>query len=139
MLSNPTKRSIRVANKSAGQVMILTVLALGGTILGATTIAGLLMLYQLRQSTDMANSARAIFAADAGIEQSFYNLFCGPLDNPAKTPCPASAINFTNGESVKVTCYDGNGSEVLCTDSAVRHIRSVGSGGTATRAFDATF
>ena len=48
--------------------MILTVLALGGAVLGATTVAGLLMLYQLRQTSDMANSARAIFAADAGTE-----------------------------------------------------------------------
>ncbi len=34
--------------------MILAVLALGGTMLGATAIAGFLMLYQIRQSTDFA-------------------------------------------------------------------------------------
>lgn len=138
MLSNPIKRPIRAVNSPrAGQVMILTVLALGGTILGATTIAGLLMLYQLRQSTDMANSARAIFAADAGMEKAFFDLFCG--GDKTKTPCPAAPVNFSNGESAVATCYDGNNAEVQCTDQGVRHIRAVGSGGTATRAFDATF
>jgi hypothetical protein len=57
--------------KRSGQVMILTVLALGGTILGAATVASLLVVYQIRQSTDLANSARAIFAADTGIEWGF--------------------------------------------------------------------
>lgn len=52
--------------------MLLTVLVLSGTILGTTTIAGLLTLYQIRQSTDIINSGKAIFAADAGLECEFY-------------------------------------------------------------------
>ena len=46
--------------------MLLAVLTLGATMLGATTIAGLLMVYQIRQTTDFENSAKAVFAADAG-------------------------------------------------------------------------
>ena len=51
-----------------GKVMLLTVLVIGGLLLGASAIAGLLMVYQIRQSGDVANSTKAIFAADSGIE-----------------------------------------------------------------------
>ena len=43
-----------------GQVMILTVVAIGGTLLAATTVAGLLVVYQLRQSSDAVNLQFAI-------------------------------------------------------------------------------
>ena len=58
-----------------GQVMILTVLIVSGTILGATTIAGILMLNQIRQATNVEHSLQAIFAADAGLEWELYNNF----------------------------------------------------------------
>ena len=116
--------------------MILTVLALGGTILGATTIAGLLMLYQLRQSTDLANSAKAIFAADAGLEYAFYNLFC--VDNPEKPNCPALAPIFQNQASHSVTCYDAAAAPIECGEGT-RTIHSVGMAGGASRAFEAAF
>lgn len=122
----------------AGQVMVLTVLALGGTILGATTIAGLLMLYQIRQTTDMANSARAIFAADAGIEKSLYDMFC----NKDLGNCPApNPGRFGNGATVNAVCYDGTGAAVTCSDPnvTVKRIRSVGQAGDAARAFETTF
>lgn len=119
--------------------MILTVLALGGTILGATTIAGLLMLYQIRQTTDLSNSARAIFAADAGLEHAFYDLFCGQDSN--KTPCPlqSETVSFTNGAAVEILCLDDDNAEVECTDENLRRIRAVGRSGSATRALEATF
>ena len=55
--------------------MLLTVLIVSGTILGATTIAGLLMLYQLRQATDFGRSLQALFAADTGLEWQLYRKF----------------------------------------------------------------
>lgn len=55
--------------------MLLTVLLISGTILGATTIAGLLMLYQLRQATNFGQSVQALFAADTGLEWQLYRLF----------------------------------------------------------------
>ena len=55
-----------------GQVMLLTVMLLSGTVLGATSIAGLLTIYQLRQSSNAADSMRALYAADTGIEWEFY-------------------------------------------------------------------
>ncbi len=121
--------------------MILTVLALGGTILGATTIAGLLMLYQLRQTTDMANSARAIFAADAGTEKAFYDLFCA--NDSSKLPCPSPDLTFQNGASVQIVCYDGSGNIISpCPDKSgtpVKRIRTLGHAGDSYRAFEVNF
>jgi hypothetical protein len=83
--------------------MLITVLSLGGTILGATAIAGLLMLYQIRSATDFANSAKAVFAADAGTEWAQYNYF-----NPTST-LELSPPSFSNGSIVSVTCYAADG------------------------------
>jgi threonine/homoserine efflux transporter RhtA len=124
----------------SGQVMILTVLALGGTLLGATTVAGLLTLYQIRNSTDLANSARAIFAADAGIEWALYNYFCS--DTATSTCAAAPPLGeFSNGATVQVTCLDaaGNEPELGCDDSNVTSFRSVGNSGGSVRAFEASF
>jgi hypothetical protein len=44
-------------NSRSGQAMLIAVLALGGAILGATTVAGLLTLYQIRATTDTARAA----------------------------------------------------------------------------------
>ena len=116
--------------------MLLTILALGSTLLGATTIAGLLMLYQIRQATDLGNSAKAIFAADAGIEQAYYNLSCA--EDPSKDPCPAESPVFTNGASLVVTCFNAI-IEAACSGDEVTRIRSVGHGGSSFRAFEANF
>lgn len=61
--------------KNNGQVMLLAVLVLSGTILGATTIAGLLMLNQIWQATNVGHSTQAIFAADTGVEWELFKLF----------------------------------------------------------------
>ncbi len=60
------------SNSAKGQVILLTVLVLAGSMLGASMIAGYLMLLKIRASSDITNSARAIFAADAGIEWELY-------------------------------------------------------------------
>ncbi len=86
-----------------GQVMLITVLALSGMLIGATTIAGLLMTYQIRNSGDITNSIKAIMAADAGIECGLYEL---SRDN-------FSDINSTNiiccGPGQKVGDVNGDG------------------------------
>lgn len=58
-----------------GQVMLVTVLVLGATLFGAITIGGLVLVYQLRQTSDLEDSTRAVFAADAGIEWGLYQKF----------------------------------------------------------------
>ena len=83
--------------------MILTVLALGGTILGATAIAGTLMLYQLRQAKDTESSTEAIYNSDAGMECGLYQFFTGLKNgtDPAQISLslcngndPAGNVNF---------------------------------------------
>ena len=94
-----------------GQAMLLTVLSIGGTILGATAIAGLIMLYQIRSATDFANSAKAIFAADAGTEWALYSYF-----NPTSTVAQSSAQwSLSNGATVSVICYDASPSHNALT------------------------
>jgi hypothetical protein len=113
--------------RKRGQSMLLTVMALGGTILGATTIAGLLTVYQIRQTNDMANSAKALSAADTGIEWGLYQFF--------KPEGTATAPEFSNGAlSPRAECRDVVDVVVPCTDPSVASIRSVGRAANATRA-----
>ncbi|MDO8601826.1 MAG: hypothetical protein Q7R62_01695, partial [bacterium] len=67
------------------QIMILTTLILSGTILAAVTIAGLLMLYQIRQAGNAVQSGRAIFVADAGLEYELYKFYTADCGYPAPT------------------------------------------------------
>ena len=81
--------------------MIIAILSLGGVILGATTLAGLLMLYNIRSTTDSINSAKAIFAADSGINWALYSYF-----KPPDGPLPGNNGTLLNGATVSITCYD---------------------------------
>ncbi|MEK7506151.1 MAG: hypothetical protein AAB572_00930 [Patescibacteria group bacterium] len=58
----------RYSRENSGQVMIMVVVMMGGLLLAATAIAGLLTVYQIRQSNDAVSSAQAFFAADAALE-----------------------------------------------------------------------
>jgi len=120
--------------KDSGQVMLITVLALGGMLLSVTAIGGLLMTYQIRQSSDITNSTKAIMAADAGIEWELYKI--------QKPDSNYSLIQpFDNGASMDTTCtladgtnckYDGNDSSVGLT------IKSIGNSSKVYRAFQMT-
>jgi hypothetical protein len=121
--------------KESGQVMLITVLALSGTILGATTIAGLLMLYQVRQSTDIVNSTKAIFAADSGLEWRLYKFY--KTDNqvcrdcPDGGACPSPAPQ--NESTFQTTCVlQGSG------PSQAVAIKSIGTSGNNSRALEIT-
>jgi len=105
---------------SKGQVMLLTVLVLSGTALAATTIAGILMVYQIRQTTNVSDSAKAIFAADSGIEWEAYKFNKG---------IPQPAPVFTNGASV----------ETQIIPSSSLHVKSIGHAGKVSRALELTF
>ena len=59
----------------AGQLMLTTVLILGGTMIGASLIAGFLTLRSIRQGGLAVDSAQAIFAADAGLDFMFNKCF----------------------------------------------------------------
>lgn len=96
--------------------MIFAVVILSGAIVSAAFIAGLLTLYQIRQSTNASDSARAFYAADAGLEHAFYQEFKDPT-----YPAPI----MTNGTSVQVTVDPGN------------LIQSAGQAGSVSRALEA--
>ncbi len=117
--------------KRKGQAMILTILALGGTVVGATAIAGLLMTYQIRQSTDMGNSAKAIFAADTGVEWGLYQLF-----NP-QTSLPGPGLSDP-GVSYVLNCYENAQSVATtsCKSASTTIMRSLGVSRGVSRAFE---
>lgn len=120
-----------IFNSRSAQAMILTTLSLGGSILGATTIAGFLMVYQFRQASDLSASTRSIYAADAGIEWGLYKFFVSNTSLPS----------FTNGASVTVTCLNANfnpAQPVDCSDNATGIIRAVGGFGNVNRALEMT-
>lgn len=101
--------------------MILTTLALGGAILGATTIAGLLLLYQIRSTTDSESSAKAIFAADAGVEWTLFDFYCQESTPSARcTPPLPSSLTETlgNGAVAQATCYDVTGAVTDCSNTS---------------------
>lgn len=83
----------KIKNRKKGQIMLLTVLLLGASMFLASTIAGYLLLLRIRQSSDTANSAKAIYAAESGIEWDLYRRF----KNSAR-PAPV----FENGASLNV-------------------------------------
>lgn len=62
---------------------------IGGVLIGATAIAGVLMTYQIRQTNDVVNSTKAFFAADAGIERETYSI-----------NAPVGIPTFSNGAAV---------------------------------------
>ncbi len=108
--------------------MLLSVLTLGAVMLGATAISGFLVLYQIRMSSNYADSATAIFAADAGIEWGIYE-----FTKPTSTP---PSVTFSNGAHFDVTCKDGTGAVVQCTNASTTLIRSTGYFRSATRVFE---
>lgn len=84
--------------KNKGQVMLLSAILIGGSILAATSIAGYLMLLQVRQSTNIANSGKAITAASSGIDLELYKIYRNGNQPP---------IVFSNGAQVQTSKIGG--------------------------------
>ncbi len=123
-------QALRLARPRSGQAMLIAVLALGGAMLGATTIAGFLMAYQIRDTTNFIDSAKSIFAADAGTEWGIYRF---TVDS--STPM----FTLSNGASANVTCSDASGNVVSCGAAATTQIVSEGTSGETARAFVVSF
>lgn len=87
---------IKKINKSKGQTLLITVLLLGGATLAAATVAGYLLLLSIRQSTDIADSAKAIYASDTGIEYELYKERVDP-SYPEPDMTNGSDFNLTSG------------------------------------------
>lgn len=124
----------------SGQAMLTAVLSISGAILGATTVAGFLMLYQLRASTDSENSAKAIFAADSGVEWTLFNYYCAGDGRCTAGQGDYPSSSFSNGASVMVTCYDINDATSTCNDtSSTISATSLGTSLNSRRAFALMF
>jgi hypothetical protein len=146
--SKNKKMKAMVSDCRSGQAMLIAVLSLGGAILGATTVAGLLTLYQLRAANDSQNSAKAIFAADSGVEWTLFDYYCGTI-NPSRcaggapdggtiVPSADSLPSFTGGSgaTISVACTDINGNPSVCSDvSTTVSAITIGTSGSSKRAF----
>ena len=127
------KNGAVVRNRRSGQAMLITVLALGGAILGATTVAGLLTLYQIRATTDAESSAKAVFAADAGVEWAQYVYNCVNVDADGKrcqggqTPAPPALLSGS-GATVSSTCYSDYGATVVSSCSSANTVAGISTG-----------
>ena len=108
--------------------MLLTAVLISGIVLSATSLAGLLTIYQLRQVTDVTNSTKAIFAADSGIEWELYKNFKND-----KAPAPACSggtpEQLCNGATFQ-TFPDPNNPSI---------VTSVGTSGRSSRALQINF
>jgi hypothetical protein len=131
-------------NRRSGQALIIAVLSLGGAILGATTIAGLLTIYQIRATTDSENSAKSIFAADAGVNLALFDFYCstdGPGGRcPSVTPDVSDypGTPFSNGATTTLNCYeapDASGPTTFCSDPNTEAAISTGVSLGSERAF----
>lgn len=112
--------------KQKGQVMLITVVMISSAILTASSLAGLLILFQLRQASDIAASTEAIFAADSGIECVLFNNF-------RTTASPRDC-----GEITPVSTFS-NGAEYKTVSSGASSTKSVGRSGRTARSFEITF
>ncbi|MGC9603210.1 MAG: hypothetical protein ABSF47_01955 [Minisyncoccia bacterium] len=107
-----------IFDRSSGQAMVMMVIMMGGMMLSATAVAGLLMFYQLRQANESSASGMAVFAADAGLEAGSYCYFKEDfLSN--QTPqlnipyCRDSSSAFLNGASYQSSLtFTFNGDKV---------------------------
>ncbi len=108
--------------------MLLSVLTLGAVMLGVTAISSFLVLYQIRMTSDIADSTKAIFAADAGIDWANYQ-----FSNPTSTSLQAPV--FTNGASSTVQCYVAS-NPTSCQNTSITAIRSLGQSGMSYRSFE---
>lgn len=126
------------SDKNSGQAMVLAIMALGGILIGATTIAGLLVYYQIQQATDITNSTMAIYAADTGLEWAFFDMFCNTYTPSRCAVPPTQPGGLGNGATVvSVQCEDASNASLACSDPAVRKIGAVGNSGHSYRALQA--
>lgn len=75
-------------NNKKGQTMILMVLLIGTLVISIASFLGLLSIYKLKQATNSAKSAQAVFIADTGREWELMRTLKNEL-----LPCPADLPN----------------------------------------------
>lgn len=127
---------VRRKSERSGQAMLIAVLAMGGAMMGATAIAGLLILYQIRATTNSVNSAKSIFAADSGVDWALYSYYCQDDGRCPNGPPPLTVMLPGSGAIVSSTCYDVNNNVVACNaTTSVNYVVSEGTSLGTSRAF----
>lgn len=116
-----------INKKNKGQVMVLTVLIIGGILLTATVIAGYLTFFQIRQANNVIQSTMSVFAADAALEQTLYCYFFEgnvvPVGSVVETNVCDQSGSLNNGASYesRIKCKkslgDKQSSDVLCSEN----------------------
>lgn len=134
--------------------MLILTLFFSVVIVVVTAIAGFLTANQVRQASSIIDSAKAIFAADAGVDWALcaivnphqnrgYNIMCGvqgiPDPDPDKCPSPVPPGRyvpaFTNGAEIEI----GN-SRIDCSGGIIpTGILMTARARNAVRAFDVKF
>jgi len=111
-----------------GQSILVIVLVLGATMLGATTIAGYVSLQKIRAATDIIDSTRAVYAADAGIEWCLYYKF-----NTAVGDSSFRCDSTVNNPMAELVFPESRASVGMSDDGVL--VKSVGNAGDSYRAF----
>jgi len=128
------RRQGKAPSARSGQAMILTVLVLSSVVLSLSSIGGYLIFVRLRISSDIGNTMRAIYIADAGLECEVYNHFkngdvAGYCDDSTRNSFLVGAVDDT-ARFYYETVYE----------SAVpANIRSVGTARNVNRSFRLDF
>lgn len=113
-----------IKNQNSGQIMLLSIMIIGTSILVISVVAGYLTVQRLRFSSNMVDSAKAIFAADAGIECEQYNIF---------HPDPGDTFNCN--DSVVLDFEDSLVSVQTIRNMVGFYIKSTGTSNKSKRAF----
>jgi hypothetical protein len=103
--------------------MVMLVMILGATMLGVSTVAGFITVQKIRTATDITDSAKAIYAADAGIERCLYEKFGADAEPDATCNFAPGEIQLSNGAQVEVT---ETGNLVKSIGNASRSYRAFG-------------
>ncbi len=128
--------------------MILITIMMGGLMLSATAIAGLLMFYQLQQTSNTAASGMAIYAADAASEQALNEYYHGtPLSSTPTDSATAyyqTNVGLQNEAKGNAAIYfDFLGKAGSCGGSGTTPlgfcVESAGNSGATTRALQSYF
>lgn len=113
--------------------MILTVLVLSSAVLSLSAIGGYMMLVRLRISSDIANTTKAIYIADAGLECAAYAHYT-PQAADFCTTEGRNEFRYVRGTADLDASY-----EVEDVVGPPQYIRSKGSYRSASRSFRLDF
>lgn len=115
--------------------MLITVMLITSAILSATSISALIILFQLKQVSDIKASTQAIFAADSGLECLLYERVKG---GEVYSNCGKGAADGTGGTEIVLTndSYPEYRASYTVIDEGGGLFKSIGRSAKAARAFE---